>query len=834
VLKGSSGLTAPGLGFTMTSAFHENPVMSLFHDIRFAVRLLVKDRWFTAAATMALALGIGLNATAFTLVNSFLFRSLPFEDPERVMYVGERDTVTGRTFMVSWPDFQDWRDAQKSFVGLGAWSAGTMNVSDEGRPPERYNGAYFSANAFALFGERPLRGRDFLPEDDKPGADPVVMLGEGLWKSRYGADPSIVGRVIRINDVPTTVVGVMPERMKFPDADLWVPLSRLPGLAVRRRDERFGMQAFGRLAPGVSPRQAQTELTAIAARFPRAGGGANTNIAATVMTFNERLYAGPIRLVVLAAMGAVGFVLLIACANVANLLLVRSTQRAREIAIRVSIGATRWRIVRQLLVESVLLAALGGVFGLLLTFAGTRWFDAATQGLGRPYYLQFTMDGRVLAFFAAVCLATGIIFGLAPALHISKTDINEVIKEGGRSGSGGLRARRWTGALIVGELTLTLVLLAGAGLMVRSFLMLYRLDLGVETAHLLTMNLALPERKYPTPEQRAAFYHRLDERLGSIRAVRGATIASNLPFGSGAAMRLTIDGRDTPAEQPLITRVTVGTRYFETLGLTLTRGHAFADADGTPGREVGIVNQRFVSMYFAGEDPVGRRVKLVSDPPAGPEPAWITIVGVSPTVRQRNIREPDPDPVVYVPYRFAPAPLMTLLIRTEGQPSLLTSTLREAVRTVDSDLPLFGIATMDETIAQTRWFYRVFGTMFATFAIIALVLSAVGLYAVTAYSVTQRTQEIGVRMALGAEARQVWWLIVRQSFVQLAIGLSLGMAGAVGVGRLLRSVLAQTSANDPLTLAVIAILFVIVSLAACYVPARRATAVDPMSALRCE
>ena len=803
-------------------------------DLRFAVRLLAKDRWFTFAATSALALGIGMNATIFTLVNAFLFRSLPFEDPDRVMYVGERDTVSGRTFMVSWPDFQDWRDTQASFIGLGAWSAGTMTVSDEGRPPERYSGAYFSANAFRLFGEHPIQGRDFLPEDDRPGADPVVMLGEGLWTRRYGADPSIVGRAIRVDDVPATVVGVMPDRMKFPDAELWMPLSRRPGLAARKRDERFGMQTFGRLAPGVTREQAQGELTAIAARLERDFTATNRNIGAAVMTFNERLYAGPIKLAVLASMGAVGFVLLIACANVANLLLARSSGRAKEIAIRLAIGATRWRIVRQLLVESALLAGLGGALGLLLAFWGTRWFDAATQGLGRPYYLQFTMDGSVLAFFAAICIATGVIFGLAPAMQGSKTGVNEIIKEAGSGASDSPRARRWTGALVVGELTLTLVLLAGAGFMIRSFLALYRLDLPIETAHLLTMNLALPDRKYPSPEQRAGFYRRLDERLGAIRTVRGATVASSVPFGGGVATRLVIDGRETPAGEPPppVTRVTVGVRYFETLGLALTRGRSFADPDGAPGREVAIVNQRFVSMYFAGADPLGRRVRLLPDQAADPGPAWITIVGVSPTVRQRNLREPDPDPVIYLPCRSAPAPSMTLVIRTDGPPHRLTSTLREEVRALDPDLPLFGIATMDETLAKVRSFYRIFGAMFATFGVVALMLSAIGLYAITAYSVSQRTREIGVRMALGAQAGQVLWLIVRRSFVQLAAGLTLGMAGAFGVGRLLRSLLAQTSATDPLTLSAIATVFVIVSLAACYLPARRATTVDPISALR--
>lgn len=372
--------------------------------------------------------------------------------------------------------------------------------------------------------------------------------------------------------------------------------------------------------------------------------------------------------------------------------------------------------------------------------------------------------------------------------------------------------------------------------MIRSFLALYRLDLGIETAHLLTMNLSLPDRKYPTDERRASFYHRLDERLGAIGAIRGGTIASSVPFGGGPTLRLTIDGRGAaPGEPPSqVTRVAVGSRYFDTLGLALRRGRAFADTDGPVGHEVGIVNQRLVSMYFASEDPLGRRIQLVPDPPTGVEPPWITIIGVSPTIRQRHLREPDPDPVVYVPYRLAPAPSMVLLVRTPGEPSAMTSMLREEVRALDPDLPLFGIATMDQTLAQRRWFDRVFGTMFAAFATVALMLSAVGLYAMTAYSVTQRTQEIGVRMALGAEARQVCWLFVGQSFGQLAIGLTLGMAGAFGAGRLLRSLLAQTSANDPLTLVVIATVFVIISLAACYLPARRATAVDPTSALRYE
>jgi putative ABC transport system permease protein len=473
----------------------------------------------------------------------------------------------------------------------------------------------------------------------------------------------------------------------------------------------------------------------------------------------------------------------------------------------------------------------------VLAIAGTRWFEAVTQDVGKPYWIHFTMDGSVFAFFAAVCLATGIIFGLAPALHISRTDINEVLKEaGGRSGSGGVRARRWTAALIVVEIALTLVLLAGAGFMVRSFLNLYRLDLGVETGHLLTMALSLPDRKYPTPEARAAFYQRLDERLGAMSTIRGGTLASNFPLGGGAQLRLTVEGRPAPAGElpPQVTRVVVGPRYFDTVGIQLVRGRAFADTDGTPGHEVAIVNQRFVAMHFPSEDPVGHRIKIAPDQVTGPEPVFATIVGLSATVRQSSAQQPDPDPVVYIPYRAVASPFMQMIVRTPGEPAQMTSAIREEVRALDPDLPLFGIRTMDEQLAQQRWPFRIFGTMFAMFATIALVLSAVGLYAITAYSVTQRTQEIGVRMALGAQNTQLWWLVIRAGLVQLAIGLVIGMAGALGVGRLLKSLLVQQTPNDPITLGSIALLFVIVSVAACFLPASRATRLDPVHALRYE
>src|SRR5205823_3553347 len=433
--------------------------------------------------------------------------------------------------------------------------------------------------------------------------------------------------------------------------------------------------------------------------------------------------------------------LLIACANVANLLLARSSARAREICVRVSLGASRWRIVRQLLVESVLLAIVSGILGYGLSLLGVRWFDAVTQNVGKPYWIKFTMDGTVFAFLAAICLGTGVLFGLAPALHISKTDVNEVLKEaGGRSGGGGRRASRWTSALIVVELALTLVLLAGSGFMLRSFFALYRQDLGsIDTSKLLTMRLALP----------------------------------------------------------------------------VVGGRAFLEGDGTPGHETAIVNQRFVATHFKGEDPIGRRITLVDGDPGSFDPSVpslsAAIVGVVPSIRQRGQNDPDPDPVVFLPYRVDSQRFATLLVRGAGDPSSLTSVVRDEMRALEPDLPLFDIRTLDDSLAQQRWPFRIFGTLFTIFAVIALVLSAVGLYAVTAYSVSQRTQELGVRMALGAQPTQVLWLVLRRGLLQLAIGLPLGVAGAFGVGKLLESLLVQTSARDPLTLIAITALLIVVS-----------------------
>jgi predicted permease len=725
-----------------------------------------------------------------------------------------------------------------------------MNVTDSGHLPERVQGVWVTANTFGLLGQPMHLGRDFLPTEDRKGAEPVAIVGYGLWQSRFGGDQGIVGRTIKVNEVATTIVGVMPEGVQFPaQHQLWLPL--VPGANADRRSAR-NVTVFGRLGPGVSRTQAQTEMTGIAQQLAQQFPETNKDVGARIMTFNERFNGGPIRVVFLALLGAVGFVLLIACANVANLQLARSASRAREVAVRVALGASRGRVVRQLLVESTLLASIGGVLGLGLATVGVRLFDRAVEGAGKPYWIQFTFDPIVFAHLAAICLATGVLFGLAPALQVSKTNVNEILKEGGRGTSGGRRARWMTSTMVVVEIALTIVLLVGAGLMIRSFLNLYSLDLGAETSRVLTMQVGLTDAKYPKPEQRRLFYESLLTRLEAIPGMQAAAIASAIPFGGSEQRSLEIDGRPTAADArpPRVAIIRISPRYFDVVNVTIRRGRALTETDGAAGSEVAVVNERFAAQFFPNEDPLGRRIRLVAGdgrpqtappapgaapqaPPAPPAP-WLTIVGVSPTIRQGNPQALEPDAVAYVPHRMEAPGFMSILTRSQVEPGALTAQVRQAVQTVDPDQPVFGVRTLDEFLAQARWPYRVFGSMFAIFAGIALVLSAVGIYAVTAYSVTQRTQEIGVRMALGAQRGQVSWLILRRGLVQLAIGLTLGLAGALPISSVLQSLVVRIPTRDPVTFGAITAILVAVTVAACLIPARRATRLDPLTALRVE
>ena len=679
-------------------------------------------------------------------------------------------------------------------------------------------------------------GGTWRKSDERRGAERVVIIGFSIWKNRYSGDPNVLGRLVRVNGDPATIVGVMPDGMMFPmDATVWMPF--VPTVAQDRRDVR-ALAIFGRLRSGVSRSEAQAEMDAIAGRLAAQYPETNKQFPqAIVQTFNERFNGGDIRQVFLSMMGAVGFVLLIACANVANLLLSRAANRSREIALRIALGASRWRVVRQLLVESILLGCIGGIFGLMLAFVGVHLFDRAVSvEVGKPYWIQFRVDWTVVGFLAAVCIATGIVFGLAPALQVSKTSVNEVLKEGGRGTSGSRRAQWLSGTMVVIEIALTIVLLAGAGLMVRSFLKLYSQNLGIRSDYLLTMRVQLPNTKYPNAEARQQFFERLAPRLEGVPGAESVAITTSVPPEGSGQRDVEIDGRPIAAgtERRAVTTVTISPTFFDTVGAPVLRGRAFGANDGTPGAETVVVNPNFVSEFFPAEDPIGRRIRFPErEPKPGTPPAvWRTIVGISPALKHGAPRNMPPPSVVYVPLRQEPTGFAVLVVRSRVDPALMVNSVRREVQAIDQDQPVYTVLTIAQILKQQQWPFRVFGTVFGIFAVIALVLAAVGLYAVMAYSVTQRTQEIGVRMALGAAGHQVSWLILRRGIIQLAIGLTCGIAGAWFTSRALRPILFQTTPNDPATFVGVSLLLAIVALAACLIPARRATRLDPLVALR--
>jgi predicted permease len=809
--------------------------MTLLQDLRFAARMLVKDPWFTIVAATALGLGIGVNTTVFTFVNAVLIRGLPFPNSHEIVYVATHDTTRDESdrSQASWQEFEDWRAKARSFSGLAAFRFVQLNVSDPDHPAERVSAASVTANAFSVLGQQPFLGRDFAPGEDAAGAHAVVLLGYSVWKNRFGSDPNVIGRPLKLNEVAHTIVGVMPEGMRFPtNADLWRPLVPATGDATRTRFNGV----FGRLAPGVRWEQAEAEMLTISRELQTTYPETNKNIESRLMTFNERFNGGPIRLVFLSLLGAVGFVLLIACANVANLLLARSAYRAREMAVRTALGARRIRIVRQLLIESVLLASLGGVLGLALTAIGVRLFDSAVSNVGKPYWIVFSLDWSVFGYFAAICLATGIVFGLAPALQVSKTNLNDLMKEGGRGQAGGARARWLTSSLVVFELALTLALLTGAGLMARSFLKLYSLDLGFDTSHLLTLRTQLVESKYPKVEQRQVFLKTLRERMQALPGVTGAALTSTFPLGGAGSFKFEIEGRPVAAEtnRPRVSAIDIGPGYFDTLGVALQRGRPIGDADGAPGAEVVVVNQRFATEFLPNEDPLGKRIRVMEGPKEDQPGKWLTVVGVSPTIRQGELQALEPAAVIYRPAAMGTSLGAGMLVRTSGDPAAMTNAVREAARALDPDQPLFAVNALDDVIAEARWPYRVFGSLFVIFAVIALVLSSVGIYAITSYSVSQRTAELGLRLALGAQSSQISWLILKTGFTQLALGIVIGLAAAYGVSQVLKSIVAQIPAVDPVTFIAITVLLTIVMLTACLIPARRATRMDPLAALRVE
>ena len=805
---------------------------SVVQDVRSAGRLLTRNGSFTIAAVAALACGIGVSTTGFTVVNA-VTRGLPVDEPDRIVQIGVLD-ASQRPVRVSPRELEAWRSAS-TVAGIAAFSPTMATVSERGRSPEPLAAAYVSADTFRLLGERPVLGREFLPQDDRPGAPVVALLGDAVWRSRFNGDLSILDRSITVNDVPVTIVGVMPEGFRFPMvADLWLPLSAMPGYGEDRNARVIDV--VGRLGPGRTATQAAAELEPIALRLGQDLPEPSRATAVTVAPFTGDIR--PMYPFLIALMASVGLVLIIACVNVANLLLARALARSRETAVRLAHGATRWRVLRQLLVESALLTALAGAVGVVLAILATRLLSDTLASINFPYWLRWTMDGRVFLFVVLVCVVSAAISGLWPAVQLAHSNVMDGLRAGGRSATLGSRPRRLVTSLLAVELAFTLVLLAGAGLMTRSFMSLYRADLVVDPTNVLSTRIALPPARYPTPEAQTAFFRQLEEQLGGLSTIGAAAFADTVPFIGAARRELSVDGRaDAPdAPRPSVSMVSISPAYFETLGVRLMRGRAFTEADMRQGSRDAIVNERFAAMFFPDQEPIGKRIRLNGGPTASQDTdAWLTVVGVAPSVRQQpTLQLQDLDPVVYVPRTPASGRVAWLLVRGAPSATAVATAVRERIWTLDPDVALARLVPLDETISQSRWTVRVFAAMFAAFAWIAVVLSAVGLYAVTAYSVTQRQQEVGIRMALGAQRGDIVWLFTRRAFVSLSAGLLAGIAGAFAIGPLLRVFLVQTNPGDPVTLAAVAGVLVGVAAVASVWPARRATRVRPAIALRTE
>ncbi len=808
----------------------------LFQDLRFAARLLLKERWISAAAVAAIALGIGANAVGFTIINAAFIRGFNFERAEELHAISWRPT-RGRRLPSSVLDLDDWRSSRdRSQLSAPPRLARSTSATTTPRP-EQTQGSRVTANLFDILRQRPLLGRTFAQGEDRRGAEPVVIIGYDLWSNRFDRDPNVVGRILRINGEAATIIGVMPDRMKFPDnSELWVPF--IPAEAQMTREVR-PLSVFGRLAESVTKEQASTEIAGIAQRIIKDHPNQAKNVVGgQVETLLERFLNGAAPRMFVVIMGAVIFVLLIACANVANLLLSRAIYRSREVAVRYSLGATRWRIVRQLLIESIVLASLGGLAGLALATVGVRAFDAAIQATGAPYWLRFTIDYRVLSYVAATCVATGVLFGLAPALQVSRENPHDTLKEGARGAAGHRRAGRLGGIMVVSELALTIVLLCGAGLMLRSFVALYSVPPGFAVEGLTRMQMQLPPSNYPTPDARRRFFDQLLPRLEAIPGLQSVAITTAVPPLDHEEWRTIIAGSAHVDDdrRPFISTVSVSPAYFSTLGVTVTRGRGLEAIDSAAGTANVVVNQMMADRFFPGDDPIGRQLRFVprlDEPDAPPQP-WRTIVGVVPTFLQGSDNDAFRNAVVYLPFLNTPDRVSSVIARSSLPPVSVMAAVRSAVQAIDADQPVFSIETLEHVLANERSIYRIFATLFGVLASIGLVLSAIGVYGVIAYAVTQRTQEIGLRMAVGAGRWDVSWLFLRKGLVQLALALVIGLPAAVGLGALAQFRLVEIEPNDPLTMVTITIVLVVVALTACVVPARKASRVDPVIALRSE
>ncbi|HEV3254237.1 MAG TPA: ABC transporter permease [Candidatus Acidoferrales bacterium] len=816
---------------------------TLWKDLRYGLRMLAKSPGFAAVAVLTLALGIGANTAIFSVVNAVLLRPLPFPDSDRIVMVWELDPNREVTRGIASPaEFLDWRKQNHVFSHISAWRAWFYNLTGNGEP-EQVLGIRASYDFFDVLGVHPALGRAFLPEEETPGRDQVVVISDGLWVGHFGADPRVIGQSILIDDKPVTIIGVLPRGFSLAgtsrDFGVWMPMS-FDTAQLRRGDHTVLVSA--RLKPGVTMLQAQAEMAAIMHGLQEqyhVDEGLGVHLVR--MQDDQNLKVRPALLVLL---GAVALVLLIACVNVANLLLARGAARQRELSIRTALGARRTRLIRQLVTESMLLSLLGGALGLFVAFGGIRlllFLLSATSTYGElPHHDRIHIDAATLLFAFAISIITGILFGLAPALQTSRTDISETLKESGR-GSAGVHSNRMRSALVVSEVALALVLLIGAGLLIRSFRALLTMDLGFNPENVLTMQSWLPDSHYPGSDQVISFYHQSLERLRAVPGVTSASAINFLPLsGWGDITDFFIEGRPTPApghEYVGQYRV-ISPGYFQTMQIPLKQGRDFSetDTDGAPG--VAIINETLAQRYWPNEDPIGKHIKINMLNSQGPwrpkiKDAWLTVVAIAGDVHDWELGE-NKVGQVYISYLQNPSRLMKFAIRSASDPASLVSGARQAILDVDKNQPVTDVKTMAQFLDLASAQHRTNMLLLGTFSALALVLAAVGIYGVMSYAVAQRVHEIGIRMALGAEPRDVLRLIIGQGLRLTFFGLIIGVAGSLAAGHWLASLLFGVKATDPLTYVAVALLLVGVAFLACYIPARRAMRVDPIIALRYE
>jgi putative ABC transport system permease protein len=812
-----------------------NMIADLWQDLRYGVRMLMKQPGFTAVAVLTLALGIGANTAIFSVVNALLLRPLPFADAEQLVMIWGKAPAAGiKRLFVSVPEFLDYRERTHAFAQVGVYGGTDFTLTGQGEA-ERLNGAFVSTNLLALLGVKPVLGRYFLLEEEQPDRARVVLLSHGLWQRRFGGDPQLIGQALTLNGQNCTVVGIMPPGFQFPsdETEIWRPLAiTAENRGEGERGSRW-LSAVARLKPGVTQQQGQADLETLASNlrreYPNYYGG-NSGWGINLFSLRAEL-AGEVGTALPILLAVVGCVLLIACANVANLLLARATARQKEIAVRAALGAHRWRIIRQLLSESLLLALAGGALGVLLAL----WSNEQLIKLG-PRELSgggpVGVDLRVLLFTLLVSLLTAVLFGLAPAWQATRLNLNEALKEGGRNASAG--RGRLRNLLVVGEIAVALVLLLGAGLVLKSFYRLLQVDPGFDPANVLTLRLALSPEQYPEGRQQRAFYEQVLSRIEALPGVQAAGAVHNLPMsGSGNTRNFAIEG--LPEPQLNVDFYQASPHYFSAMGMRLVNGRFFTHDDREEQPRVAIINETLQRRFFPNQDPLGKRIKLGN--PTGPFP-WLSIAGVVRDVKQNELDE-ETKPALYVHYLQPPLPnwrfqSLYLTVRTQSDPLNLLAAVRGAVQALDKDQPIYRVATLEQLLRRSLAARKFSMLLLALFAALALALAVIGLYSVLAYAVTQRTREIGIRLALGAQASDVLKLVVQQGMALTLMGVALGLVASFGLTRLLKTLLFGVSATDPVTYVAIVLLLAGVALLACFVPARRATRVDPLVALRSE